>query len=166
MTQPFQFANGQLAHSAEDLLKLCQQFPADGINYLIREDLEKWLSYIGQEDIAQCAANARQTPLEDRQKLEEFLTKCHSLSFSKTETPVEASLSQTTPVAEETPVEASLSQTTPIAEETTVEADRPTVVETPSPTIESESSNSTEAKPSFFRAIARLILNVLYRNQN
>lgn len=136
MTQPFQFSNGQQAHSAEDLLELCQQFPDDGTNYLVREDLEKWLAYIGKEDIAQCARGARQTDQGDRQKLEDFLSKCHALSSPETK-----------PVSESSEVE-----TTPVA----------TVSTPPTP---SASPNAQKAKPSFFRTVAKLIINVLYRNK-
>ncbi|MCC0177073.1 hypothetical protein I4641_08795 [Waterburya agarophytonicola K14] len=163
MTQPFQFPNGQLAYSAEDLLKLCQQFPDDGVNYLVREDLEKWLAYIGQEDIARCAANARQTPLEDRQKLEEFLTKCHALSSPESRDLTEKAI-EPTPVAVETPVVEAKPEPIPVVVETPVVETNP--VKQQAENIQSSnSSNSTEAKPSFFRAIARLIVNILYRNK-
>ena len=133
MTQPFQFANGQLAYSAEDLLKLCQQFPADGTNYLVREDIEKWLFYIGKNDIAEFAATARQAALDDRQKLEEFLNKCHSLSspspqsavtetaetkeVTETSNPVIETTTEQTSLATESPVVATPEKQTPIAVE-------------------------------------------------
>ena len=155
MTNPFQFPNGQLAYSAEDLLELCQKFPDDGIHYLVREDLEKWLSYIGKEDIAQCAASARQTPLEDRQKLEEFLNKCHALS-----SPQSRDLPETTtePVVEASP------EPTPIATKTAVVEAKP--IEQGKTSKASTPSNSASKKPSFFKVIAGLIVNVLYRNKN
>lgn len=84
MTQPFHFPDGRLAHDANDLLELCQQYPDAGTDCLVRQDLEKWLAYIGSYDVAECAVNARQTDLSDRQKLEEFLNKCHSLTLPKT----------------------------------------------------------------------------------
>ena len=149
MTQPFQFANGQQAHSAEDLLELCQQFPDDGTNYLVREDLEKWLAYIGKDDIAQCAKGARQTDQGDRQKLEDFLAKCHALSSSETK-----------PVPESPEVPETKTPSVETQPETTSVATAP---KTPTP---SASSNSTEAKPSFFRTVAKLIVNVLYRNKS
>lgn len=146
MTQPFQFANGQLAHNAEDLLQLCQQFPHDGVNYLVQEDLEKWLSYIGQDDIARCAASARQAEGDDRQKLAEFLTKCHALACPETEATVAENSIEVS--------EAKVVQKQPVAK----------------PTPESSQSSSvsppSQQKPSFFRVIARLIINVLYRNKN
>lgn len=155
MTNPFQFPNGQLAHSAEDLLELCQQFPDDGVNYLIREDLEKWLAYIGKEDIAQCAANARQTPLDDRQKLEEFLNKCHALSSPESRDLPQKS-AEPTPVAVETPAVKTKPEPTSVAVET------PAVETKPEPI---PAKNSTETKPSFFKVVARLFINIFYRNK-
>ena len=76
MTEPFQFSNGQLARNGEDLIKLCQQFPDDATNYLVREDFEKWLVYIGETQFAQCAATARQIDSDARQKLETFVNRC------------------------------------------------------------------------------------------
>ncbi|WP_019508121.1 hypothetical protein [Pleurocapsa sp. PCC 7319] len=179
MTQPFQFANGQLAYSAEDLLKLCQQFPADGTNYLVREDIEKWLSYIGKNDIAEFAASARQAALDDRQKLEEFLNKCHALSSPPTESAVtetsnpvmETTTEQTSP-AIESPVVGTPEEQTPIA----VEPPPAPRVSEPSPVVTKSadtstpptnktsesavSSTPTEEKPSFFKAIATIFLNI------
>jgi cell division septation protein DedD len=173
MTQPFQFANGQVAYSAEDLLELCKQFPDDGTNYLVREDLEKWLAYIGKNDIAQCAATARQTALEDRQKLEEFLNKCHALSSPEQESAVpqppivsESSVVETVetepavPEQMESPV-IEQQKFTPVTPESTPQ---PTSVPKSSET--SVNSKSTGKKPSFLRIIARLVVNVLYRNRN
>jgi hypothetical protein len=75
MSEPFIFANGQIANNPEDLIKLCQQFPDDSVDYLLREDFEKWLSYIGANNIAQYAIEARQASVEDRQKLNSFIAK-------------------------------------------------------------------------------------------
>ena len=83
MTQPFHFPDGRLANNADDLLELCQQYPDEGTNFLVRHDLENWLAYIGNYDLAECATNARQSDLEDRQKLEDFLNKSHSLTQDK-----------------------------------------------------------------------------------
>ena len=176
MTNPFQFPNGQLAYSAEDLLELCQQFPDDGVNYLVREDLEKWLSYIGKEDIAQCAANARQTPLEDRQKLEEFLNKCHALSSPESrdipeqkpeQTPVVEAKIEPTPVAVKTP----MVETKPSAEDSANPITEGSPKRNPEPVVQAKSETAsavqpTEEKPSFFKVIAGLIINVLYRDKN
>ena len=159
MTQPFHFPNGQLAYNADDLLELCQQFPDDGTNYLLREDLEKWLVYIGKDDIAQFAASARQTPIEDRQKLEEFLNKCHALSSPEIKSPAVQKEEKTTVV--ETKQEPELVGKPSVAQE-------PEVVKVPQTKVQESSISSTpkESKPSFFQLIARLIANVLYRNKN
>ncbi|MDJ0594021.1 MAG: hypothetical protein QNJ72_29250 [Pleurocapsa sp. MO_226.B13] len=164
MTEPFYFADGQLAYSAEDLLELCRKFPDDGSNYLVREDLEKWLTYIGKEDIAQCAASARQTALDDRQKLDEFLAKCHALSSVEAESAPEVLQSTT---VEETKPEPTATETTPAKPEPTVQAvATKTTPAKPEPTVQSSASDSTKKSPTFFRAIARLVVNVLYRNKN
>ncbi len=161
MNQPFHFSNGQLAHNADDLLQLCQQFPDDGTNYLVREDLERWLFYIGKDDIAQCAANARQTALEDRQKLEEFLNKCHALSSSATEHSASETFTDSEGVAKETNVAETESEATSKPQQ--VDAVKESENKEQEPSI---SSTSNERKPSFFKIIARLIVNVLYRRKN
>jgi hypothetical protein len=161
MTQPFQFPNGQLAYSAEDLLELCQKFPDDGVNYLVREDLEKWLAYIGKEDIAQCAANARQTLLDDHQKLAEFLNKCHALS-SPASRDLPEKASEPEPVVENTAVAEPVIEAAPesklVVEAAPIKQDQALK----SSTV----PNNKEAKPSFFKVVAKLIVNVLYRNKN
>jgi hypothetical protein len=83
MNQPFHFPDGRLANNADDLLELCQQYPDRATEFLVRHDLENWLAYIGNYDLAECATNARQSDLEDRQKLEEFLNISHSLTMPK-----------------------------------------------------------------------------------
>lgn len=75
MAEPFIFADGQTAQSVEDLIQLCLEFPDDSINYLIREDFEKWLIHIGATEVAEYAAEARQASVEDSQKLNLFITK-------------------------------------------------------------------------------------------
>ena len=146
MTQPFYFANGQLAHSAEDLLELCQRFPDEGVNHLVKEDFERWLAYIGKEDIARCATTARQTEHGDRQKLDEFLAKCHALSSPEAQPEVKMP-------DVSTPVEEAKPEPTPVATEAT-------------PAKPEETSKKQKKEPSFFRTIARLIVNVLYRNKS
>lgn len=80
MTEPFIFANGQAAHSSQDLVQLCKDFPTDGIRYLLREDLEKWLVYIGDDRIAQYASKARTADVDDAQKLDSFLSNLQSVA--------------------------------------------------------------------------------------
>ena len=124
MNQPFYFPDGRLANNADDLLELCQQYPDDATNYLVKEDLEKWLAYIGSYDLAECAVNARQTELSDRQKLEEFINNSHSITTEPvvpaavTETQIEDNLtapesaSNTPDVPQEEPVDDSASVAT------------------------------------------------------
>ena len=83
MTDPFYFSDGRLAYNVADLLELCQQDPDAGTSYLVKQDLERWLAYIGNYEVAECAANARQAELSDRQKLEEFLNKSRSITQEK-----------------------------------------------------------------------------------
>lgn len=116
MNQPFYFPDGQLANNADELFELCQQYPDEATNYLVKGDLENWLAYIGSYELAECATNARQTELEDRQKLEEFLSTSHSLTIEQavpaavTETQIEDNLTapltaSTTPDSQEEPVD-------------------------------------------------------------
>lgn len=83
MAEPFIFANGKIAHNPEDLIKLCQQFPDDSVNYLLREDFEKWLSYIGANKVAQYAIEARQASVANEQKLSSFIAKFQTKSTSE-----------------------------------------------------------------------------------
>lgn len=87
MTQPFHFPDGSIANDAKDLLELCEQYPDDATGFLVRQDLEKWLAYIGSHEVAECAANARQIDVSDRQKLEDFLNRCHSLTSPQAVSP-------------------------------------------------------------------------------
>ncbi len=79
MTEPFRFPEGQLAYSGEDLVKLCQELPAEATNYLIREDFEKWLSYIGKNDLAKYAEQSRQASVSDEEKLKQFIASCQGI---------------------------------------------------------------------------------------
>jgi hypothetical protein len=76
MTQPFHFSNGQLAYSVEDLVRICEQSQSECIHYLMREDLEKWLDYIGKTDLANSARQAREAALSDEERLQQFLSSC------------------------------------------------------------------------------------------
>lgn len=75
MSEPFVFANDR-AYNAEDLLKLCQEFPDEAVNYLIKEDFEKWLAYIGKTDFATYAVQARQASVSNEEKLQQFIENC------------------------------------------------------------------------------------------
>ncbi len=78
MTEPFRFADTPV-NSIEDLLKLCQQFPDEAINYLIREDFEKWLAYVGKTDLATYAQQARQSSVSNEEKLQLFIANCQGI---------------------------------------------------------------------------------------
>lgn len=73
MAEPFRFANGQLAYTVEDLLKISEQSPQDSINYLVQGDFENWLDYIGETKVAQQAREARQANLNEQERLQKFL---------------------------------------------------------------------------------------------
>lgn len=179
MTQPFYFPDGRLAHDANDLFELCQQYPDAGVNYLVRQDLEKWLAYIGNYDVAECAINARQTDLSDRQKLEEFLNKCHSLALPKTvpaavteSASIEAQQATTLaqeaiPVNQPAELKTEESEELAVAELTLIEnSQEPTAKPTPvKKTADSTSSSQNGEKPGFFQVIAKLIVKILYRNK-
>jgi hypothetical protein len=82
MSEPFKFSDGQLAYNLEDLVKLCQQSPRDGINYLKRADFEKWLDYIGKTELAKSAKKIRESSLNDSESLNQFLTNCQQIMTS------------------------------------------------------------------------------------
>lgn len=176
MTQPFQFPNGQLAYNADDLIALCQQFPDDGTNYLVREDLEKWLAYIGKNDIAQCAMSARQAALTDRQKLEEFLHKCHSLSSPETASVISAeekkSIAETTVKVPQTSItesqlEQPVTKIRPEPETKNTNEDVNVVTQATIQTKQTDKSAKSQVeKPSFFKLIASFVINILYRDKN
>ena len=194
MNQPFYFPDGRAANNAKDLLELCEQYPDEATGFLVRHDLENWLAYIGSYDVAECAANARQIEAEDRQKLEDFLQKYHSLNASTpvptaapepniqdnltapdtttvTETEVaileekpfqEVSIEETS--AKETPAEKTLEEATPPAAPPQPATPAATPAATSVSDVSSSSTNSAE-KPSFFQVVAKLIVNVLYRDK-
>ena len=94
MAEPFIFANGILAYKAEDLIQLCKQFPDDSIDYLVREDFEKWLSHIGATKMAKYATEARQALVANHQKLELFLAKSEERPKEATKSPESPELAQ------------------------------------------------------------------------
>ena len=193
MTEPFNFPDGRMANNAEDLLELCEQYPDEATGFLVRQDLEKWLAYIGSYDVAECAANARQIDTGDRQKLEDFLNRCHSLSEPK---PVPAAAVEPNIKDNMTPPESgepimdvppkwteSASLKTGAIPPKPPEAapDNLPAEATPTPTPESKSeeavtesepeanqansSNNSQEKPSFFQVVAKFIVKILYRDK-
>lgn len=185
MTEPFHFPDGKVANNAQDLLELCEQYPDDATGFLVRQDLEKWLAYIGDYDVAECAANARQIDVSDRQKLEDFLNKCHSLAepqlvpSAETETnlkdnltaPESASTTTKSPEAEVLTTEVSpakseaeeapVAKAIPPKKPASLESSDKSAVKT---SVNSNASNG-EKKPSFFQVVAKFIVNILYRNK-
>ncbi len=184
MTQPFHFPNGQAANDAKDLLELCKQYPEDATGYLVRQDLEKWLAYIGDDDVAKCATNARQIDVEDRQKLEEFLNRCHSLTTPKplpapvAETKIEENLTAPESISNtiETPPEKTVASPSPAITESldTVTPPKQPVppLETLTPpkkpaakTLVKANAVGSQEKSSFFQVVAKFIVRILYRNK-
>ena len=189
MTQPFHFPDGRVANNAQDLLELCEQYPDDATGFLLRQDLEKWLAYIGSYDLAECAANARQIEMSDRQKLEDFLHKCHSLIAPKPvpEAVVETNIADNLTAPEsasnapETP-QAAVEEATQAEQIVDSAPTKPesSVGKTPvTPPVETsaspqkaaakapataDSTNSQE-KPSFFQVVAKFILRILERDK-
>lgn len=176
MNQPFHFPDGRSANDAQDLLELCEQYPDDATNFLINQDLEKWLAYIGSYDIAECATNARQTDMGDRQKLEDFLNKFHSLTAPEpapaavTETNIKDNLTapESATTTTKAPPEKIESSPSPVATESLEPATppKPASLETAAKTPTTSSSTTTEEeKPSFFQVVAKFIVKILYRNK-
>ena len=85
MTEPFKFSDGQLAYTVEELISLCQKFPSESLEYLMREDFEKWLDYIGKSDVAAKARQIRQASLSDSDRIKQFITQCQGVSVSTKE---------------------------------------------------------------------------------
>ena len=78
MTEPFNFSDGQSASTVEELISLCQKFPSESLEYLMREDFEKWLDYVGKSDAAAKARQIRQASLSDSDRIKQFITQCQS----------------------------------------------------------------------------------------
>lgn len=175
MTQPFHFPHGRVANNVQDLLELCEQYPDDATGFLIRQDLEKWLAYIGSHDVAEFAINARQVAASDRQQLEAFLNKCHAATASK---PSPEAVVESVPPAEKVVDTANAEAESPevVTPTTQSEADTP-VVETAADTQDplpsqqvttntpaSPNSTTQQTKPSFFQVVAKFIVGIIERN--
>ena len=186
MTEPFNFPDGRMANNAEDLLELCEQYPDVATSFLVQQDLERWLAYIGSYDIAECATNARQIDTGDREKLEEFLNRCHSLSEPQ---PVPAAVVEPNIEDNMTPPESgepimdlppkwtesaarNTEPTPPKQVEAVIEDLSPEETSTPaseskpqaaSPKVDSE--EKSQEKPSFFQVVAKFIVKILYRDK-
>jgi hypothetical protein len=178
MNQPFNFPDGRVANDAKDLLELCEQYPDDATGFLVRQDLENWLAYIGDYEAAECAAIARQTDIGDRQKLEEFIHRYHSLTAPN---PVPEAVSETN-LEDNLTAPESAAVVTEIPEKRTVESSVPATdksLEAPTPPNKPTSlatepstqkpiaqtpvnSNSVkdQEKPSFFQVVAKLFVKI------
>ena len=123
MTEPFKFSDGQLAYTAEELFSFCQESPAKSLEYLMREDFEKWLDYIGKSDLAAKARQVRQASLSDSDRIKQFITQCQGVSISTKE------LSPKTPTSDvskpEVPEPSAAVETTTAAPATEVTAPSP-----------------------------------------
>ncbi len=113
MTEPFKFSDGQLAYTVEELISICQKSPSESLEYLMREDFEKWLDYIGKSDLAAKARQVRQASLSDDDRIKQFITQCQGVSISTKE------LSPKTPTSDvskpEVPTPATAVETTTAA---------------------------------------------------
>lgn len=81
MTEPFKFANGQIAYNVTDLVNICRNFPDDSLEYLNRGDFEGWLEYIGQSSLAQEALTIRESDLANQERLDKFITTCQAVEL-------------------------------------------------------------------------------------
>ena len=173
MIESFQFSDGKVANSTQELLKLCQQNPDLATNFLINQDLEKWLAYIGDYEIAECAIGVRQTEMSDRQKLEEFIARYHSITQPQA---VPAAVTETN--VENNPTTPEL--TAPInkipqqpfqglkVDPATATVSKSTEAIPPKSPAESDQKNlnssraNNKEKPSFLQVVATLIIKILY----
>ena len=172
MNQPFYFPDGRLANNTDDLFELCQQYPDEATNYLVKGDLENWLAYIGSYQLAECATNARQTELSDRQKLEEFLSTSHSLTIEQavpaavTETQIEDNLTapesasatpdvsqeesvdESASVATDLPMSATVTDTTEVPQESSPEPLTATPPKKSAESLRSGNAEDSQSQPS------------------
>jgi hypothetical protein len=73
MTEPFRFSSGLVAYSVQDLIGVCHKSPQEVIYYLNRGDFEKWLAYIGEENIAKKVEEVHYSSVSDEEKLKQFI---------------------------------------------------------------------------------------------
>ncbi len=133
MTEPFKFSDGQLAYTVEELISICQKSPSESLEYLMREDFEKWLDYIGKSDLAAKARQVRQASLSDGDRIKQFITQCQGVSISTKE------LSPKTPTSDVSKPEVPTPST---AIETTTAA---TATEVPTPSTAVETTTAATA---------------------
>jgi GTP-binding protein EngB required for normal cell division len=80
--EPFVFRSGQKASTAEELIELCDSMHEDSIYYLLRQDFEKWLAYIGNEELSSFATQARVSSEVAEESLHRFIAECNNF-FNK-----------------------------------------------------------------------------------
>ena len=169
MIQSLQFSDGKVANSTQELLELCQQYPDRATNFLINQDLEKWLAHIGDYQIAECAVNVRQSDMSDRQKLFEFIERYRAITAPQV---VPAAVTQTSIKDNLTPPDSAAPiDKVPQQPFQGLKVDPATVTVTKSteaipPESERKIFNSSQAnskeKPSFLQVVATLIIKILY----
>ncbi|MGF1492108.1 MAG: hypothetical protein ACFBSC_06590 [Microcoleaceae cyanobacterium] len=104
--EPFVFRDGQRAFTPEELLKICVLMPQEGIYFLKREDFEKWFEYIGQDQLARLAREARLASEIDEQRLSKFIQDC-TLASENTNKDADLLTKETLEVSPETTRESS-----------------------------------------------------------
>lgn len=70
---PFVFSNRKEAHNVKELVHLCEISSQDAIFQLIEGHLEKWLSYMGENKLAEIVKNIANSSIPHPQKLKLFL---------------------------------------------------------------------------------------------
>ncbi len=146
--EPFVFRDGQRAFTPEELVTLCESQQPDGIYFLLREDLEKWLQYIGREELAEIAMQARLAPDTDEERLRKFMIDCNRAFNNPEAVSTDLAESQQTPVTEAKPDSAETEQT-PVTEvkPDLAETEQTPVTEVKPDLAETEQTPVTEAKP-------------------
>jgi serine/threonine protein kinase len=70
----FVFESGEEARGRDELFRLCRAYPEETIRKLYSQDIEKWLTYYGDDELAMRAKRVRETCADREGGLEEFLT--------------------------------------------------------------------------------------------
>ena len=71
--EPFVFSDEEEASSVEELIKISEKLPQQGIDFLMGGNFEKWLAYIGRNDLAEIAISARSSPDDAATSLRQFI---------------------------------------------------------------------------------------------
>lgn len=74
MVNPFVFRNGEEAMTVAELVVLCTRYPGDALYHFTNGHFEPWLTYIGLDNIAEIAKQARENaPDAPQDGLADFL---------------------------------------------------------------------------------------------